>query len=86
MTGGETGWGWGGVSKRVWVAALLFPSLVQGSLLRRYHHVEHLLTPFCWTLLSGAKRHPTSADKRLANKSFKQILSLQLLLISYLLS
>ena len=49
--------GWGGVSKRVWVAALLFSSLVQGSLLRRYHHVEHLVTPFSWTLLSGAKRH-----------------------------
>ena len=50
--------GWGGVSKRVWMAAFLFASLVQGSLLRRYHHVEHLLTPFSWTLLSGAKRHP----------------------------
>ena len=50
--------GWGGVSKSVWVAALLFASLVQGNLLRRYHHVEHLLTPFSWTLLSGAKRHP----------------------------
>ena len=49
--------GWGGVSKRLWVAALLFPSLVQCSLLRRYHHLEHLITPFSWTLLSGAQRH-----------------------------
>ena len=46
---------WGRVFKRVWVAALLFPSLVQSSLLPRYHHVEHLLTPFSWTLLSGAE-------------------------------
>ena len=50
--------GWGGVSKRVWMAAFLFASLVQGSLVRRYHHVEHLLTPFSWTLLSDAKRLP----------------------------
>ena len=49
---------WCGVSKRVRVTAPLFPSLVQCSLLRRDHHVEHLLTPFSWTLLSGAKRHP----------------------------
>ena len=49
---------WGRVCKRVWVAALLFPSLVQSSLLPRYHHVEHLLTPFSWTLLSGAQIHP----------------------------
>ena len=49
---------WGGVSKRVWVATLLFPSLVQCSLLRRYHHLEHLITPCSWMLLSGAKRHP----------------------------
>ena len=49
---------WGEVRKRVWVAALLFPSLVQYSLLRRDHHVEHLITPFSWTLLSGAKRQP----------------------------
>ena len=48
MTGVETEWV--GVSKRVWVAALLFPSLAQCSLLRHYHHLEHLLTPFSWTL------------------------------------
>ena len=56
MTGRETEWG--GVSKRVWVAALHFPSLVQCSVIRRYHHLEHLRTPCCWILLSGAKRHP----------------------------
>ena len=49
---------WGGVSKRVWVATLLFPSLVQCSLLRRYHHLEQWITPCSWMLLSGAKRHP----------------------------
>ena len=69
--------GWGGVSKRVWVTALLFPSLAQRSVLRRYHHLEHLITPFSWTLLSGAKRHPQI-------NGFKQILSPQLLLLSYL--
>ena len=58
MTGGDTEWGGLGVSKRVWVAALLFPSLVQCSVIRRYHHLEQLVTPFSWTLLSGAKRHP----------------------------
>ena len=56
MTGGETERG--GVSKRVRVTALFFPSLVQCSLLRRYHHLEQLITPFSWTLLSGAIRHP----------------------------
>ena len=49
---------WGGVSKRVWVATLLSPFVVQFSLLRRYHHLEHLITPCSWMLLSGAKRHP----------------------------
>ena len=49
---------WGGVSKRVWVATLLSPFVVQCSLLRRYHHLEHLITPCSWMLLSGAKRHP----------------------------
>ena len=58
MTRVETEWGGVGCVKRVWVAALLFPSLVQWSLLRRYHHLEHLLTPFSWTLLSGAQIHP----------------------------
>ena len=57
ITGREAEWSALGVSKRVWVAALLFPSLVQCSLLRRYHHLEHLITPFNWMLLSGAKRH-----------------------------
>ena len=58
MTGGETEWGGLGVSKRVWVAALLFPSLVQCSVIRRYHHLEHLITPLSWILLSGAKADP----------------------------
>ena len=44
MTGVETEWE--EVCKRLWVAALLFPSLVQCSLLRRYHHLEHLGMPF----------------------------------------
>ena len=59
MTGVETEWE--GVCKRLWVAALLFPSLVQCSLLRRYHHLEHLgmpFTSFIWILLSSTKRHP----------------------------
>ena len=43
MTGGETEWGGLGVSKRVWVAALPFPALVQCSVIRRYHHLEHLI-------------------------------------------
>ena len=46
ITGRETEWSALGVSKRVWVAALLFPSLVQYSVIRRYHHLEHLITPF----------------------------------------
>ena len=64
---------WGGVSKRVWVAALLFPSLVQCSLLRRFHHLEHLLMPFSWTLLSGAKRHPqiTGQQARVSSKFYR---------------
>ena len=49
--------GWGGVSKRLWVAALLSPSLVQCRVLRRSHHLEHVITPFSW-------RSKTSADKQ----------------------
>ena len=72
MTGGETEWG--RVCKRVWVAALFSPSLVQCSVIRRYHRLEHLLTPFfSWTLLSGAKRHPqiNGQQARVSSKFYR---------------
>jgi len=73
MTGGETEWSGVGVCKRVWVTALFFPSLVQCSLLRRFHHLEHLITPFSWTLLSGAKRHPqiNGQQTRVSSKFYR---------------
>ena len=68
---------WGGVSKRVWVATLLFPSLVQCSLLRRYHHLEHLgmpFTSFIWILLSSTKRHPQINGQQVtvSSKSYRR--------------
>ena len=73
MTGRETEWGGLGVSKRVRVTALFFPSLVQCSLLRRYHHLEHLIRPCSRTLLSGAKRHPriNGQQARVSSKLYR---------------
>ena len=72
ITGVETEWE--GACKRLWVATLLFPSLVQCSLLRRYHDLEHFLMPFTWTLLSGAKRHPQINGQQVtvSSKSYRR--------------